>query len=327
MKKFNDVRIRNIDRRYNLLWQVLVGDSVHRFVPLNLLIDKFIVIFMLLLSCSSVSGQDNPTLKPIILLIHGRGQDMGDPQGKATALKWKTAIKGPLAQKGIFLQDDDFIFAWYGDILGQKGVGHCTHHEFLPQEYYTVDTDKLKHDGVQAFMNAAAKLPFGQDYLLSKLMPDVHVYLSNQRNQCEINSRVEDALEEAWITKRPIIVIAHSLGSLVAYNVLNRDPQIVPRIKNVTLITIGSMLGMEGVRKALLGQFMTNSLAIPQSIGSWSNFVNKKDFLSFTLADTFSNPNEPKVGREFIISEISGHEVFGYLGTAEVQTLLESSFK
>jgi len=287
----------------------------------------FFIIHLLTAYSPSLYAQGTGPLRPIIVLIHGRGQDTSDNGGARTAAAWTDELKRTLRIEGIALHNDDFRFCWYGDLLGKAGVRGCTHHEMLPQERNTPFTDHIKHQGIQAVMNAVALLPVGKGFLLEQVMPDVQVYLSDQRNQCAINDRIENSFNEALKAGRPLIVVAHSLGSLAAYIVLNRDPNIVPRIKDVKFITVGSMLGMAGVRKALLGDFMTGSLAIPESIASWFNIVNLDDYLSFSLKSTFLDPRERRVGKEFEISKPFGHDAKGYLSTPEVRAILVESFK
>jgi len=289
-------------------------------IPVRCLLFSILLLSGLSAYCQKVNK------KPIILLLHGRGQDATDQDGKKAATLWESFLRSGLLNQSITAQDYDLEFGWYGDLLGKEGINFCTHHEFLPQERLD-QYHKYKHTAIQTVFNALDNLPFGKSYFLSQVMPDVKIYLSDQHNQCAINDRVEKALEKVVKEERPVIIIAHSMGSLVAYNILNRDSRIMPRIKDIELITIGSMLGMVGVRKALLGEYMTFGIVVPSSILRWANVVNIKDYLSFSLNGKMFSQNDLNLPIDHRVSLQSGHDALGYLSSPEVAKLIKEAIK
>lgn len=67
------------------------------------------------------------------------------------------------------------------------------------------------------------------------------------------------------------VVVAHSLGTVVAYDWLREHPE----TPNVTLVTMGSPLGFRGVRR-LLGA-LDEQLAWPKPVARWVNVAGEND--------------------------------------------------
>ena len=69
---------------------------------------------------------------------------------------------------------------------------------------------------------------------------DVYIYTTKTAVRDEIDRTVAGAL-----TDQPTVVVAHSLGTVVAYNVLRNDRR---TLKIPLLVTVGSPLGVRSVR-------------------------------------------------------------------------------
>ena len=83
------------------------------------------------------------------------------------------------------------------------------------------------------------------------------------------------------------MVLAHSLGTIVAYDVLAGLPTgTVP-----VLITAGSPLGLQNVQRRI-GDHTGPPAKFPASVGRWHNFADPFDPVAFegTLADEFVPP-------------------------------------
>lgn len=100
-----------------------------------------------------------------------------------------------------------------------------------------------------------------------------------------------------WTKKREaddILLIAHSLGSIVSYDVLWKFSHYgeYQHIRNKginTLATIGSPLGDEIVKDELKGSNAKFRRRYPQNIGCWINFAAEDDYIAHdpTLANDF----------------------------------------
>lgn len=126
-----------------------------------------------------------------------------------------------------------------------------------------------------------------------------------------------------------IMLIAHSMGSIIAYDVLRNlwRPDAGVRVSH--FVTIGSPLGLPHVKlqiqedRAYDGTVRTPSIVTH----SWVNFADKKDPVAFDthLADDYGpNANGIGVRDDLVLNdyEIGGkrnhHKLFGYLRAPEV---------
>jgi hypothetical protein len=76
------------------------------------------------------------------------------------------------------------------------------------------------------------------------------------------------------------------MGSLVAFGVLTQT-WVPTEDESVALITIGSMLGMEEMPKALIGAYVGSPVPVPQVVTRWINIRNDGDLLSFPTSGRF----------------------------------------
>ncbi len=119
-------------------------------------------------------------------------------------------------------------------------------------------------------------------------------------------------------TPRPKVVLAHSLGTIIAYDVL-ADPSMTG-LSDVKVITIGCPLGIGNVQNRLRnGAGRPNP--IPNGVTAWSNFADRFDPVAIdqTLRTEFEPPkNMPK--DEGVNNPASdNHELFGYLSVLLVR--------
>lgn len=136
------------------------------------------------------------------------------------------------------------------------------------------------------------------------IIDEIFDYLTKPELREAIDNRVAAAMVD-----RPMTVIAHSLGSLVAYRVL-RDRGIPCR----RLITIGSPLSFSIVRQKLDGLFV-----FPSELQDWHNFYDRADLValgkSFPVPTAWiRRPRQKRVDNKALFAHDSG----GYLRTPEV---------
>jgi hypothetical protein len=119
-------------------------------------------------------------------------------------------------------------------------------------------------------------------------------------------------------TPRPKVVVAHSLGTIITYDVL-ADPSMTG-LNNVTLITIGCPLGIGNVQNRLRnGAGRPNP--IPNGMVGWSNFADRWDpvALDQTMRDEFEPPKNMPRDEGVNNAAPDNHELFGYLSVALVR--------
>ncbi|GAA2146588.1 alpha/beta hydrolase family protein [Actinomadura napierensis] len=130
-----------------------------------------------------------------------------------------------------------------------------------------------------------------------------------------VRSRLARALEQY----RPRVLIAHSLGSVVAYETLHAHPDIEIEL----LVTLGSPLAMRKVVYDRLEPTPQWGMgARPPGVRDWANVSDHGDFVAVprgALAMRFEG-----VARdlELSIHLVDPHRVKAYLGASEVAELL-----
>jgi pimeloyl-ACP methyl ester carboxylesterase len=131
-----------------------------------------------------------------------------------------------------------------------------------------------------------------------------------------------------------ILIIGHSMGSIIAYDVLSQLP---PNTAIDTLVTIGSPLGIPVIKgKMMAERRLTNpnikEVVTPDSIRKrWFNLADIEDkvALDYDLADDFL-PNKRGVypAYEIVVNDYykqdkrNPHKVYGYLRTPQLAQIL-----
>ena len=132
-----------------------------------------------------------------------------------------------------------------------------------------------------------------------------------------------DAMEQSLLDRLaagggPFIVIAHSQGSMIAYDVLRRlDPG---QFKIPLFITIGSPLGLQEVQDALR-QWTGGSLPFPPCVDRWLNVADRLDPVAFDndISDDFDGAIENVSGIGLNKdSPRHPHSATGYLAVKDV---------
>lgn len=128
--------------------------------------------------------------------------------------------------------------------------------------------------------------PFLIDWVLSpRIKETMHDSLRYLRNEGGVGSRVREfvrgALRDAWATNRRILVIAHSMGSVITYECLwqlSRQQQ--SPLKVDTLMTLASPLGLNFMRHRLLTRGARGAESYPSNIGRWHNLAAVGDLIA-----------------------------------------------
>ena len=121
------------------------------------------------------------------------------------------------------------------------------------------------------------RLPFLIPHLASERLEihlrDLRRYTHNQRGIAErIRHKVKTPLRAAASSDRPILLIGHSMGSVIAYDALwqmtHRDGD---DIEIGLLLTMGSPLGQRYIQNQLKGSGLNGTMRFPANIRHWKN--------------------------------------------------------
>ncbi|RPI74643.1 MAG: hypothetical protein EHM45_17995 [Desulfobacteraceae bacterium] len=175
--------------------------------------------------------------------------------------------------------------------------------------------------------------------ILEYTFPDLALYYANKR-VFDRKKGVRDLLRAELlgaIRKYPeskILLIAHSMGSIVAYDIL-ADSSLSIDI----LLTVGSPLGSPVVRKRFAQEYdlpLTNKdkIPAPESVQTaWYNLADIEDMVAFDakLADHYAPnsraiaPQDVQTVNDYVFQgNANHHNIFGYLRSTELVRILHS---
>lgn len=136
---------------------------------------------------------------------------------------------------------------------------------------------------------------------LIDLLADEHVkamldgttqYFENHQGRGEITRSVlRTSLQPYLNGDYQLLIIAHSLGSIIAYDTLYQISQLDRSAKHIDLfLTLGSPLGLHYSQKRLLAFSQTDPSLLPSNIKQWHNVAARGDLVSVdeTLSDDFA---------------------------------------
>jgi len=217
-----------------------------------------------------------------MVFVHGRGQEFQDPA--VLARSWQASLAAGLIKAGMApLADAPTVFPYYGNLLYQITAQVARDpieleampagpdepgpfHPYLPEDGGRLEREVLADMATVARPTAAEEEAFGLDRVLSwgaardtltwiarntrvdqaiitDYLRDVAVYLTRARSQ------VLDLVREAIPPGVPVVLVSHSLGTVVARDLLD-DAQLRDRV--MLWVTAGSPLGLDAVQKNLL---------------------------------------------------------------------------
>jgi hypothetical protein len=269
-----------------------------------------------------------------IVGVHGIAQQFKGPNILRT--EWLPALRDGLSLAGVeFPDDEDLICASYGDLFrrpGTKAVGlppydasdlaDAWEKELLdawwrgaaaverevpgPEAQTKVRTPQI----VQRALNALSGSRFFAGIAERALVFDlkqVHAYLHDKAIRLEVRGRVERV-----VAAETRVMVGHSLGSVVAYEVLCAHPEWPIR----TLVTLGSPLGIRNLIFDRLEPAPQNGIgAWPGSVERWINIADGGDIVALVkdLRPSFGE----QVVDHLIYNGARAHDIEPYLTARE----------
>ncbi|MES2107962.1 MAG: hypothetical protein V4577_04410 [Bacteroidota bacterium] len=270
-----------------------------------------------------------------LILIHGRDQQGQDP-GELRQT-WLDALNTGLAEAGYrFPEAVDVLFPFYGNLLDDlyqrvaaaevrsgiiaRGNGEAisgTYYDLLeelaknaaiPPEALTDPDAAVREKGILNLPQVHWVLKQLDNYTgigklsLATFTGDVAFYLDNAYARDEVNKIVVKAFDN-----EPAVVVGHSLGSVVGYNVLHQL-----KGKNIRkYITVGSPLGLRTVRNKL-----APPIRMPECIrDGWYNAYDDRDVVALNPLDKNNFDIEPPVFNRNNVRNYTPnrHGIEGYL--------------
>ena len=187
------------------------------------------------------------------------------------------------------------------------------------------------------------------NFVLSRKLKDLDYYyderkqVKNKDGNLEETKTVLQAELESTLEKhagKDIMLIAHSMGSIIAYDVLRNMGKTGSGVRVDEFVTIGSPLGVPYVKSKVVEERLKRNFADAEEVRtptiisrSWTNFADPLDPVSLDqhLRDDYgSNDGGIKVRDDIVENDYVGedgernhHKSYGYLRTPELSKLID----
>lgn len=285
-----------------------------------------------------------------LVLVHGRAQQ-GKDAGELKA-EWLDALERGMARAGrrMPIPESDVRFPFYGDTLDQLNKGAADPADVvlrgdgpdddakvftyevlreicaaqsITQEQVTEELDaSVVERGPLNWATSLALLrlldrhvPLASAASIALVTGDVHAYLS----RTSIRRRIDAGVTAAFTRGGDHVVVAHSLGTVVAYNVLGSTAA-DERWTVPLLVTVGSPLAVQRIRREVR---RLRPACCPPGVAAWFNALDRRDTVALYPLDVEHFPLDPV---EPAITNRSGvdnptpnrHGISGYLEDPEV---------
>jgi hypothetical protein len=226
-----------------------------------------------------------------------------EPPEHAAEVIVRGAAAGDSAQR-------DFMLNILNEMLNQRGISDSEITAEAADEALVVERGVLNWPWVRAALQVIdRKVPFGSGSSIALFTSDVYHYLST----AGIRDQIDKGVRKAFPAGSPAVVVSHSLGTIVAYSLLNLDGQVsgwqVP-----LLVTLGSPLAVTAIKKA----FRPNQH--PTCVTHWFNAMDPRDVVALYPLDQRNFPIDPSVENKTDVRNHTDnrHGIAGYLDDAVV---------
>ena len=300
----------------------------------------------------------------IIIGIHGLGNK---PPAKVLEIWWKAAIREGFKKIGKPLGVLNFKLAYWSHCLYATPKNSAIRDEKSP---LYISEPYVRNNGIQhkektsnlrkkilheleagmekIFLNEDLTVNYSSinDFIIHHFFSDFEKYykadciLATEQNlkaRDAIDSHLADLLYKN--RKNKILLIAHSMGSIIAYHVLT---EIVPSIPIDTFVTIGSPLGLPVIKSKIAAERRIKTpenfgLKTPENIiSNWYNLADLKDKIAidYTLSDDYGENSRNVRATDIIVNNDykykkikNHHKSFGYLRTTEMAGIINDFLK
>jgi len=287
-------------------------------------------------------------MKRKLVFIHGRSQQNKD--SVALKAEWVHSWVDGLEKSGLEmpLADTDIRFPYYGDTLEgliegkpddqvAEVIVRGTMSENTPERQFmsevleevrkkagitpkrlaalssqeVVQRGVLNWEWVQTILKAIDRhVPLGSGAGVAIATYDVYQYLNNKVTA----KRINDGVIKAFDAADEMVVVAHSLGTVVAYNLLSSLGK--ERGWKVPLfVTVGSPLAVTAIKRSLPRR------EVPSCVGKWFNAMDDRDVVALYPLDKTNFDVSPGVieNKTDVRNPTENrHGISGYLGDEAV---------
>jgi pimeloyl-ACP methyl ester carboxylesterase len=231
-----------------------------------------------------------------VVLVHGAFNELWGPNELKS--RWLPALRDGLWHHGVEVADHDVAVCFYGDLFRRDPQADNAAFEQSRAGVAEMLQKLGDGAGLEALSQAASEAAFDRTVDMVTTMATVPDLWD------QIFARVE-----AQVTDQTEVIVGHSLGSIVSYRVLRRNPQWDVH----SLVTLGSPLGQPVIMGQLDPPF-TPGDAWPGSVEAWVNISAVGDHAAaiHRLADVY----DPRVEDQRVDNGHRAHDPEPYLNAA-----------
>jgi len=295
-----------------------------------------------------------------LVCVHGRAQEGKDPI--ALKAEWLDALADGLSQNNLTLpiSEKEIRFPFYGDALYDMSEGKPSDEvasvivrgqtaddaekrfiravvEEIRQKAGITDAQVAETSGdlvvekgplnwawTQAILRTLDRnVPYASGESIAIFTHDVYQYLTNP----DIRQAIDDGVSAAITPGVETVVVAHSLGTVVAYNLL-RQRGAGQGWKVPLFVTVGAPLGVTAIRKIVRN--LAPPTRCPECVGHWFNAMDTRDVVALYPLDPTSFPLEPAVpaienNRDVRNKTSNRHGIAGYLDDKIVSARIQNA--
>lgn len=245
-----------------------------------------------------------------------------------TSLLWRSLLEGVYRAESMVAKDlqehqENFkLLSWnylyyhrYSDINRDLSWIDALLNQHGPSKEDINEATSTHRKLHRALYNIIDHLPFLLKFLPSQLQStanEIRRYFKNKENiACDIRELLKQQLRPLLQQDDNILIIGHSMGSIIAYDTLWELSHLEKNIGKVDLLTIGSPLGMNYVQKRLQGNQFSGNKKYPTNIKNWVNISAEGDV---TALDRIFSDDFHEMLQLNIIDSIQDHAegIFNY---------------
>jgi hypothetical protein len=330
---------------------------VHGLVDLCLPQDRYVVN---MISASPGKFKEKISrMSKIILGIHGL---RNKPPKQLLERWWKDALKEGLRGIGRPRRFLKFRLVYWADCLHRQpldpNVSDKKNPLYIANPYLPARTmrkkrrSKLRKKILDYIRRQLDKIMINEDLsinytavtdlIIRRYFRDLDIYYTKQcPDRTNTTRRAKDVIREELARmlrkykKRDILLIGHSMGSIIAYDVLTES---VPDVPIHTLVTMGSPLGLPPIMIKILAEQGKKpkkhiTSRTPENITTaWYNFSDLRDRVAtvYTLSEDYTANSQGVRAFDTIIHndyECRGnqnpHSIYGYLRAPELAHVID----
>ena len=270
----------------------------------------------------------------VVIGIHGLANK---PPVDEKTRWWKAAIAEGLARnEGLADEPFAFEFVYWADLRydaplssnameepyrPHEGTGPLPSGEDAPK-LTGQDVLGVVYEGIDRIEEATG-VTLVDDLILEHRFDDLWHYHVERDFARQVRSRLVERLRQ--FRDHRILLFAHSMGSVIAYDALRLMERDEPALTVEHLVTAGSPLGLAKVKLKIEAE--CGAIRVPNNIGRWTNLADANDVVAITGAleadygpnDTGETVSDRRVVNDYRRpnGEANHHKSYGYLRTPE----------